>query len=78
MSRDEVTDWVKRNWWQIAATLLAATLWVARVEAAVTDMRGDHQITQGLGRLACNTDTRSAVLAGLPCRDLLKDWRFAE
>jgi hypothetical protein len=77
MSGTELRDFLGEHWGK--ALVVGAFVvggYVARVEAAITRMDEvvvNREVVRGIGRLVCVADRDRALLAGIPCGELLDE-----
>jgi hypothetical protein len=78
MSGTELRDFLGEHWGK--ALVVGAFVvggYVARIEASIAqvdEVAVSQEVVRGIGRLVCVAERDKAVLAGIPCGQLLDEW----
>jgi hypothetical protein len=77
MTRVEVEHWLGDHWrWALLVGAFTVGGYVVRIEAAINRMDEatvNREVVRGIGRLVCVADRDRALLAGIPCGELLDE-----
>jgi hypothetical protein len=78
MTAHDVTHWLGEHWGKtLIGGAFVVGLYVARLEALarkVDEVAISQEVVRGIGRLVCVAERDKAVLAGIPCGQLLDEW----